>query len=338
MVDIIEIYISYAHEDEELLRELEKHLKPLERKGRIRLWDSRSIRPGMVSAQEIDKHLSAAHIMLLLISSNYIASTNYSYEVTKSMKRQRAGEVHLIPIILAPIYWQDEPYGKLEPLPDNRKPVTNWQDRGQAFFNVAEGVRKVVDELSAHLSPEMQAPSELVMRTKIETLGSSLIVEESTVSKTQPENFDAFMSHSHRDADWVEKLAERLEDEHGLTIWLDKWIIVPGQPFQQAMARGIEQAKCCIVCISEHTPDGWFKREIEKALHRQTHISSFGVIPVLLPNAKSVNVNDFLELNSRVDFRDGRDPAEALYRLACGVKGIPPGRWPPRGSRNQKSG
>jgi len=157
------------------------------------------------------------------------------------------------------------------------------------------------------------------------------IQHETTSSKStiQAEHFDVFLSYSHMDAEWVEHLARRLEDEQCLHVWLDKWVLVAGQPWQQAMARGIDQADCCAVCIGEYTPIGWFKREIEKALDRQTKVPSFRVIPVLLPNAKRVNVDDFLELNVWVDFH-GSDQDYAFHVLVCGVKGIPPGRWPPK--------
>lgn len=151
----------------------------------------------------------------------------------------------------------------------------------------------------------------------------------SSKSITQAEHFDVFLSYSHMDADWVEHLARRLEDEHGLRVWLDKWVLVAGQPWQQAMARGIDQAGCCAVCIGEYTPIGWFKREIESALDRQTRVPSFRVIPVLLPKAKRGNVDDFLELNAWVDFRSS-DQDYAFHVLVCGVKGISPGRWPPK--------
>ena len=48
--------------------------------------------------------------------------------------------------------------------------------------------------------------------------------------------YDAFLSHSHEDAEIVEALATRLEDDAGLRVWLDKWVLVPGEPWRQAIA------------------------------------------------------------------------------------------------------
>jgi hypothetical protein len=140
------------------------------------------------------------------------------------------------------------------------------------------------------------------------------------------DKFDVFLSHSHIDAAWVEELAERLEDEAKLQVWLDKWILIPGEHWQQAMARGLDQAKSCAVCIGDQTPKGWFREEIERALNRQTKDNSFRVIPILLPNAKTINVEDFLELRTWVDFRNGAKDNRAFHTLISGIQGVVPGR------------
>jgi hypothetical protein len=146
---------------------------------------------------------------------------------------------------------------------------------------------------------------------------------------SNPEVYDVFLSYSHLDAAWVEDLAIRLEEQQGFKVWLDKWVIATGQSFQQAMSIGLDQqAKCCAVCIGEHTPAGWVREEIEKALNRAVKDPSFVVIPVLLPNSKSVNVDNFLELRSWVDFRNPDDYDWEYHRLVSGIKRLPPGRRP----------
>ena len=140
--------------------------------------------------------------------------------------------------------------------------------------------------------------------------------------------FDVFLSHSHIDSVLVEHLAKLLEDRFGLQVWLDKWVLVPGEHWQQKMARALSDAKSCAVCIGEQTPSGWFKEEIERALNRQTKDDDFRVIPVLLPKAENVNVDDFLELRTWVDLQCGIDDEQALHPLVCGIKGVAPGRSP----------
>lgn len=139
---------------------------------------------------------------------------------------------------------------------------------------------------------------------------------------------DAFLSHSHADAAWVEALARTLEDTRSLKVWLDKWVLVPGRSWQQAMARGLEEAKSCAICLGAETPDGWFQEEIERALDLQTRKPELRVIPVLLPDADASKVPGFVSLRTWADFRTGQDHDYALHVLCQGIKGEPIGRWP----------
>ena len=159
------------------------------------------------------------------------------------------------------------------------------------------------------------------------------------MSRSEPDGrWDVFLSHSHLDADWVEELAKRLEDERRLQPWLDRWVLVPGKPWQREIARGLEQASSCAVCLGRHTPQGWFENEIGKALNRQAKDREFRVIPVLLPGANAglaeTLQDTFLDLNTWVDFREQSDPDRAFHLLVCGVKGIAPGRWTPPAPSN----
>lgn len=138
--------------------------------------------------------------------------------------------------------------------------------------------------------------------------------------------FDVFLSHSHDDAIFVEKIAEKLEDKYNLKVWLDKWILIPGEPFRQTMYRGLEEAKTCAVIVGNGTPKGWFEEEIGKALQKQTKDKKFRVIPVLLPNSKPDFISDFLELRTWVDLKNGIEDESKFLVLVCGIKGIPPGR------------
>jgi hypothetical protein len=59
----IEVFYSYAHEDEALRAELEKHLSLLRRQGVISGWHDRHIDPGTDWAQAIDEPLESAPVI-----------------------------------------------------------------------------------------------------------------------------------------------------------------------------------------------------------------------------------------------------------------------------------
>ena len=143
------VFYSYAHEDEELRTRLEKHLALLKRQGLIVGWHDHLISPGIEWAQEIDIHLNTADIILLLISPSFLASDYcYSIEMKRALERHEAGEARVLPVILRPVDWKEEPtLSKLQALPTNGKPVTSWPNPplyDQAFLDIEKGIRKVV--------------------------------------------------------------------------------------------------------------------------------------------------------------------------------------------------
>lgn len=157
----IEVFYSYAHADEALRDQLEKHLAVLKRQKVISAWHDRLITAGEDSANEIDQHINSASIILLLVSADFLTS-DYCYEIemTQALGRHKAGETRVIPIILRPCDWQKSPFGKLQALPKDAKPITTWADRDEAFLNVAEAIRIVAErEQRRLLSNSMQEQS-----------------------------------------------------------------------------------------------------------------------------------------------------------------------------------
>jgi tetratricopeptide (TPR) repeat protein len=144
----IEVFYSYAHQDELLRNELETHLTALKRQGLITSWCDREIQPGKVREHEIDTHLHTAQIVLLLISADFLASDYcYSKEMKRALERHEAGEARVIPVLLRHAFWENAPFAKLQALPRNGKPIANWsgrQGRDKAFLEVAIGIREVI--------------------------------------------------------------------------------------------------------------------------------------------------------------------------------------------------
>src|SRR6266571_2841434 len=148
MASAIEIFFCYAREDEPLRIGLEKQLKVLRRQGLLNVWHDRQISPGTEWEREIDTHLNTAHIILLLVSPDFMDSDYcYGIEMKKAMERHERGEARVIPVILRPVYWQRAPFGKPQVLPTDAKPVTSsgWHSLDEAFFDVAEGIRQAVE-------------------------------------------------------------------------------------------------------------------------------------------------------------------------------------------------
>src|SRR5262245_1761966 len=144
----VEVFFSYSHKDEDLQNELSKHLALLKRQRVITAWHDRRIGAGKEWKNEIDEHLNTADIILLRVSSDFLASDYcYDVEVETAMKRHEDGEARVIPVILRPVDLKGAPFGKLQALPKDARPVTDWPNRDEAFLNVAQGIRVAAEEL-----------------------------------------------------------------------------------------------------------------------------------------------------------------------------------------------
>lgn len=155
----IQVFFSYSHRDEDLRDELAKSLKLLERQHIIQSWHDRRISAGTEWANQIDDNLNSAHIILLLVSNDFLASDYcYDLEMGQAMVRHKAGEARVIPIILRPCDWQSAPFGKLQALPKNGEPVVSkkWDHIDSAFLDISQAIRRVAGELTSPPAPLLQ--------------------------------------------------------------------------------------------------------------------------------------------------------------------------------------
>lgn len=148
----MKVFIAYAPEDEVLKKELEEHLSLLKKQGIISLWHTGYLRAGDAFEEEISRQIKEAQIILLLISSDFLASDIADNpEIAAALQRQQKDNaVSVIPVILRDCVWRIGDFARLTPLPIDGKPVTvlrYWPTRDEAFKNVALGVKKVADHI-----------------------------------------------------------------------------------------------------------------------------------------------------------------------------------------------
>jgi hypothetical protein len=159
------VFFSYSHADEALRDQLEKQLAILRRQGVIETWHDRRIGAGDEWAAAINRHSDNDDIILLLVSPDFLASDYcYEREMVRAMERHEAGQAVVIPVILRPCDWHGAPFGKLQAVPKDGKPVTLMPDRDAALLEVAQAVRAAVASVSSHgmsASPSRVSPSPL---------------------------------------------------------------------------------------------------------------------------------------------------------------------------------
>jgi hypothetical protein len=144
----IRVFISYSHSDEAFRARLTTSLAMMARQNLIESWHDRRITAGQEWRAEIQSEFERADVILLLFSPDFIFSQYcYDVEATRALVRHSKGECVVIPIIIRPCEWLETPFGELQALPRDGRPVSKWADPDEAFLDVARGIRALVISL-----------------------------------------------------------------------------------------------------------------------------------------------------------------------------------------------
>jgi AAA-like domain/TIR domain len=122
--------------------------------------------------------------------------------------------------------------------------------------------------------------------------------------------WDVFLSHSSRDKALVRRLAESLRDA-GLRVWLDEWVIQPGDDIYAAIENGLEYARTLILCMSQAAIDSdWVKLERNTTIFRDPQNKERRFIPLLLEACRLPAV---IRRLAYIDWHD--EDGEALTKI-----------------------
>jgi hypothetical protein len=181
----------------------------------------------------------------------------------------------------------------------------------------------VADDASILLSlkPIQEEPAE-----KFETLD---VATKEKIPAEAKMTHDVFLSYNSNDKDAVERLAIRLEDEVGLSVFLDKWNLIPGDPWQEDLEEALGHSQTIAVFLGASGISPWHNEEMRVALSTRVKDHTRRVIPVLLPGTEmpeKYEIPKFLERMTWVDFRNDLDDEETFSRFVAGIKGRPPER------------
>lgn len=156
------VFISYAREDEEHKKELVKQLDVLKKQGVISHWHDALLVAGEQWDDTIARQIDASHIILLLISPDFLNSEYIeNVEMKRASVRHNGTDVVVVPVLVRPVNsWEHVSFGKLtlgklNALPDKAKFIVNWDKRDDAFTNVAAGIQKVAGKLKEAAETEV---------------------------------------------------------------------------------------------------------------------------------------------------------------------------------------
>jgi len=126
-----------------------------------------------------------------------------------------------------------------------------------------------------------------------------------------------FISHSHQDKDFVDKLAAQLI-LHKARVWVDRWEIKVGESLIDRVQMGIEGSGALIVVLSKAFCESeWCRKELNSGIIRELQEKNVFVLPVLLEDCK---MPPFLQDKKYADFRADFD--HGISDLLIGLASI----------------
>ena len=147
MSEPLKVFITYSHKNSEAKDELITHLAVLKRENRVTIWHDNEILPGDKWREAISNNLTDSDILLYLVSADSLASQNCNKELSEALElaKQKEVTIRTVPIILESCDWQNHQLSEFQALPDEGKPINEWQPESQGWQSVVDGIRKVVD-------------------------------------------------------------------------------------------------------------------------------------------------------------------------------------------------
>lgn len=64
-----------------------------------------------------------------------------------ALRRHDGDEARVIPIIVRAVDWTASEFSKLQVLPQNKTPITSWDNRDEAWTEVTKSIRAVVQDI-----------------------------------------------------------------------------------------------------------------------------------------------------------------------------------------------
>ncbi|MGK7906913.1 MAG: SUMF1/EgtB/PvdO family nonheme iron enzyme [Synechococcus sp.] len=121
------VFVSYSHADKNALEELQKFIKPLERKGVVDLWDDTKIPTGSKWKGEIERALDEAKVAVFLVSANFLASDFiHEEELPKLLSASENNGLIILPFFLSHCYYEPTPLADYQAVNSPDKPLSDF--------------------------------------------------------------------------------------------------------------------------------------------------------------------------------------------------------------------
>ena len=158
-MNTIRVFCSYSKNDDAQFLEFGNQIASIKDQIPIEPWDFRQNKAGDDYQTNIDNHIQKADVIVLLLSSNFLASDECKKEMRIADKRRREENITVVPILLTPCGWKEYSELKiLQVIPKDAKPINDkcWESKEHAWENVRKEFSKKIKEIHYASFPQIK--------------------------------------------------------------------------------------------------------------------------------------------------------------------------------------
>ncbi|MBW4593800.1 MAG: leucine-rich repeat domain-containing protein [Brasilonema angustatum HA4187-MV1] len=146
-----QVFISYSHEDQQSLTELQKHLKPMIRNQKLAVWDDTKIKAGAEWRQEIEEAIAAAKVAVLMVSPDFLASDFIAEnELPPLLNTAQAKGLTIIWIPLRFSSYKETAIEKYQAAHDPKNPLSRLSEAEQdgAWVDICSKIKEAASKIN----------------------------------------------------------------------------------------------------------------------------------------------------------------------------------------------
>jgi hypothetical protein len=182
------IFISYAREDIRYMKNLDGHLQPLIRGGKIECWHDQMIEKGEKWKEVLLTKLSQSRVFVILVSRHSFYS-DYIQKVEQAIaiKLYERGEMIFLPVLVRSFNWEETLYKDFQMITYKNAHIAKEKDQESAWDSVVQDIRNKLQTEFPYLWEKNIAEN----KTKIEKIfqvNKNDAPKTSTLEKERQEN------------------------------------------------------------------------------------------------------------------------------------------------------
>ena len=134
----------HAQQDQAFCQALENHLSSLGQEGLLQDWGEGALLGGDEIAAQLQAELARADVVVILLSADFLAAEHSQAQIDLVLAEREKRPLIIVPIVVRAVDWLRSRLGRFYALPRNGKPVASWDRADDAWFDVVEGLRRLI--------------------------------------------------------------------------------------------------------------------------------------------------------------------------------------------------